>query len=115
RGTWRTKDTGIGRRNGASVLLPDGKVLLVNGWDEEGRLPGDRKRPQVLDPKTLAVDTFGAWHDDSRERGYHSFALLLKDGRVLIGGGIYPRVDGVEIASIGCERTDVRIYEPANL
>ena len=50
-----------------------------------------------------------------RAGGYHSFALLLKDGSVLIGGGISPKVDGVEISSIGCERNDVRIYRPAYL
>jgi hypothetical protein len=115
KGAWRSIDTGIGRRNAATVLLPDGRVLVMNGWDEDGNLPGDRRRPQIVDPATGKVDTFGPWADDAHDRGYHSFALLLKDGRVLLGGGIYPKVNGVQVTSIGCERTDLRIYEPAYL
>lgn len=113
--TWSSVDTGIGRRNAATVLLPDGKVLVMGGWDEDGNLPGDRRQPQVLDPRTKSVTTFPAWPDDPFSRGYHSFAILLKDGSVLTGGGISPKVDGVETSSIGCERNDVRIYRPGYL
>lgn len=112
---WTKIDTGIGRRNAATVLLPDGTVLLMGGWDEDGNLPGDRRQPQVFDPKTKTVKTFAAWTNDPYERGYHSFALLLKDGSVLVAGGVSPKVNGVEISSIGCERNDVRIYQPAYL
>jgi hypothetical protein len=115
KGAWRSIDTQIGRRNAATVLLPDGRVLVMNGWDEDGNLAGDRRRPQIVDPASGAVETFGAWSDDAHERGYHSFALLLKDARVLIGGGIYPKVNGTAVTSIGCERTDMRIYEPSYL
>jgi hypothetical protein len=117
KGTWRSIDTQIGRRNGASVLLPDGTVLLVGGSDEDvTNLPGDRKRPQILDPKSGKVTTFEPWKDDPNERGYHSFALLLKDGRVLVGGGIYGSGhDPNPVASIGCERTDLRVYSPSYL
>src|SRR4029079_13828691 len=54
---WTTIDTGIGRRNPATVLLPDGNVLLIGGSDQDGNLPGDRKRPQLLDPRTRKVTT----------------------------------------------------------
>lgn len=104
--TWRSIDTGIGRRNASSVLLPDGNVLLINGGTDERAFAGDRRQPQILNPKTGAITTLPAWPNDSRERGYHNFAILLKDGRVLIGGGISP------IGGIGCERPDVRIYSP---
>ena len=113
--SWAHVDMGIGRRNAATVLLPDGNVLVVGGWDEDGNLPGDRRMPQVLDPRTKQVTTYAAWPGDPFERGYHSFAVLLKDGSVLIGGGISPKVGGVELSSVGCERNDVRIYAPAYL
>jgi len=112
---WTSVDTGIGRRNPASVLLPDGNVLLVGGWDEDGNLPGDRRRPQILDPRTRKITTLAPWTNDAVERGYHSFAMLLKDGSVLLGGGVSPKVNGEEITSIGCERNDLRVYRPAYL
>ena len=112
---WTQVDTGIGRRNPASVLLPDGNVMLIGGWDEDGNLPGDRRRPQILDPRTRKVTTLAPWTNDTAERGYHSFAMLLKDGSVLVGGGVSPKVNGVEITSIGCERNDLRVYRPAYL
>jgi hypothetical protein len=112
---WSQVDMGIGRRNASTVLLPDGNVLVMGGWDEDGNLPGDRRQPQIFNPVTKQVSTFPAWPGDPFERGYHSFAILLKDGSVLIGGGISPKVNGVETSSIGCERNDVRIYRPGYL
>jgi len=103
---WRSINTGISRYNAASVLLPDGTTLIVNG---DGGNAGDRRRPQLLDPRTSTVATFPPWADDNGVRGYHSWALLLKDGRVLLGGGTNSEHD------IGCERPDLRIYEPAYL
>lgn len=108
-GTTRSIDTGIGRRNPSSVLLPDGTVLLINGGNDWRNFGGDRRRPQIVNLETGAVTNLNIWSGDSLERGYHSFALLLKDGRVLIGGGISP------IGDIGCERPDVRIYNPPYL
>ncbi|CAN5924925.1 hypothetical protein BH11MYX4_BH11MYX4_36620 [soil metagenome] len=112
---WTQSDSGIGRRNSSTILMPDGNVLLMNGWDEDGNLPGDRRRPQVFDPRTRTFQTFAPWTDDPFERGYHSFAILLKDGSVLVGGGTVPLVNGQAISSIGCERTDVRVYRPSYL
>jgi hypothetical protein len=108
-GATRSIDTGIGRRNPSSVLLPDGTVLLINGGNDWRNFGGDRRRPQIVNVETNAVTNLDAWPNDGLERGYHSFALLLKDGRVLIGGGISP------IGDIGCERPDVRIYNPPYL
>jgi len=103
---WRSIDTGISRYNAASVLLPDGTALVVNG---DGGNDGDRRRAQVIDPRTGSVTTMLPWTDDNGLRGYHSFALLLKDGRVLVGGGTNSE------HGIGCERPDLRIYEPGYL
>lgn len=106
---WSSVDTHIGRFHPASVLLPDGTVLIVNGGSKPG-FAGDSRQPQTIDPVTLAVTTWAAWPDDPRARGYHNIALLLKDGRVLVGGGIDPGD-----SRIWCERPDVRIYAPAYL
>lgn len=113
--SWSQHDSGIGRRNAATVLMPDGNVLLMGGSDEDGNLPGDRKRPQIYDPRSGAFQTFAPWTNDPLERGYHSFAILLKDASVLIGGGTVPLVNGQVVNEIGCERTDVRIYKPSYL
>lgn len=107
--TWSSVDTLIGRWHPASVLLPDGTVLIVNGEAKPG-FPGDQRQPQTIDPITHKVTTWPAWPDDSRVRGYHNIAILLKDGRVLLGGGIDP-----EHSTFACERPDVRIYSPAYL
>jgi len=105
-GSWRSLDTQIGRRNASSVLLPDGNVLVMSGDDDDRVLSGDRKRPQSIDPRAGRVTTFQPWPNDANERGYHNMALLLKDGRVLVGGGTYGA------GGIGCERPDLRIYNP---
>jgi len=107
--SWSSVDTNIGRWHPSSVLLPDGTVLIVNGEKKSGFL-GDPRRPQTIDPMTHKVTTWSAWPDDSRMRGYHNIALLLKDGRVLLGGGVDP-----DHAVQACERPDVRIYSPAYL
>ena len=107
--SWYSTDMGIVRDHPSSVLLPDGTVLVVNGG---GKLDfkGDRRQPQTFNPITREVKTWPHWPNDLGERGYHNIAILLKDGRVLIGGGL----DGSK-SQIWCERPDVRIYSPAYL
>lgn len=104
--SWTRLGTGIGRYHSTAVLVPNGDVYLLNGGRLDG-FYGDSRRPQRLDPVTGSVTTFSPWPDDPTERGYHSFALMLQDGRFLLGGGI----DGDHF-TIACERTDLRIYEP---
>lgn len=69
------------------MLLPDGTVLAVNGADKDELIaPGIEiavRTPELYDPKT------GRWTavaDQARDRTYHSSAILLADGRVLVGG-----------------------------
>lgn len=116
---WRSVDTGITRLRAASTLLPDGTVLLLSGeamWRDNDSI-GDRRRPTLFDPQSGQVIHLAPWSEDSEDRGYHNFSLLLKDGRVLVGGGrtLKRNSAGVEQFRIGCERTDVRIFSPPYL
>jgi hypothetical protein len=56
-----------------------------------------------------AVFTEDPWPDQASERGYHNIALLLKDGRILLGGGTYAN------GNVGCEHPTLRIYSPPYL
>lgn len=112
--SWRSFPMGIARSYPSAVLLPDGSVLVINGESGKGSSVGHQA--QLLDPTARVLSMpYPAWPDDPLERGFHSFALLLKDGRVLIGGGLAEdgRLDVDH--NIGCERPDVRIYHPPYL
>jgi len=88
-GTWgQGIDLGVRRRFPATVLLPDGKVLVVSGYDATYANPLIRNA-HYLDPRPpYSAATFSTGTAASGEtRGYHNVALLLPDGRVLIGGG----------------------------
>ncbi len=69
-----------------SVVLPDGKVLVIGGT-EAAKLFSDEGSvfaPEIWDP---ATDTWTSMTSLWVPRNYHSTALLLKDGRVLSAGG----------------------------
>ncbi len=109
---------GISRYQAASVLLPDGTVLLVNGHTHRDVIPsdpldGDLRKPQLLDPETGSVWTGTAWPDPNI-RGYHNFAVLLLDGRVLLGGGRSYETDQAK-THLTDERPSIRYYHPPYL
>ena len=71
----------------SGVLLPTGEAIAFSGSDrDEVALPGTEfpiKQAELWDPKT------GDWTpvaEAHRPRTYHNTAVLLPDGRVLIGG-----------------------------
>jgi len=112
--------TGISRIRAASILLPTGEVLILNG--EESYTPnsnlGDRRQPILFNPVTNKIKLLAAWTNDESDRGYHNFAILLKDGRVLLGGGrelIKDHESGLDIHRFGCEKPNLRIYSPPYL
>jgi hypothetical protein len=115
---WEDLDLGIGREFSTATWLPDGTVLLLNGYTSEAgspwaldNAPGGAdgvRRPQIIDPFKKTVHNEEPW-PEAVARGYHSIVLLLKDGRVLIGGGKDNSHD------TGCEKNEARIYSPPYL
>ena len=73
-----------------SVLLPDGKVLVVGGMSgytpisKERGVPDAVYQPEMYDP---ASDTWTLMAPQQKARVYHSTALLLPDARVISMGG----------------------------
>ncbi len=71
----------------SGVLLPDGSVFAVSGADrDEVALPGlgvPVRRAERFDP---ATETWTPMASAINPRTYHNTAMLLPDGRVLVGG-----------------------------
>lgn len=83
---WKTLSPipGPGRIHSNAVVLPDGTIFLAGGnskgsWDEPTH------QELLYDPATNSWTTLAA-NDPTINRGYHSTAVLLPDGRILIGG-----------------------------
>ncbi len=88
--TYDSRSTGSlnkGRWYGTGVLLPTGEVLVLSGADrDEVVLPGSGVpilEAEIFNPDT---ETFRTVATQQRPRTYHNSALLLPDGRVLVGG-----------------------------
>ncbi len=67
-----------------ATVLPDGRVLVTGGSGEPDKLVNVNNSAEIWNPATGAW-TVGA--SGNRARLYHSMALLLPDGSVLVGGG----------------------------
>ncbi|KAH6823557.1 glyoxal oxidase-related protein [Perilla frutescens var. hirtella] len=75
---------------GDMVLLPNGDVLIINGAGS-GTAGWELGRDPVLSPVIYRPDNpigsrFEVQSSSSTPRLYHSTAILLRDGRVLVGG-----------------------------
>ena len=79
------------RRQHNATVLPDGTVLVTGGQREGAfNAPLDEvgvREAERYDPRTGQWTTLAAMQ---RPRAYHSTALLLPDGRVLVAGGGAP-------------------------
>ena len=82
-----TSLTEVGRLWADSVVLPNGKVMVVGGSAVINEAEGVSYRPEVWDPSTEQWSLMAA---SQRMRLYHSTAILLKDGRILVSGGGSP-------------------------
>jgi galactose oxidase len=74
------------RALGHAVVLPNGQVVVVGGSTRPKLFSDDYavKVPELWDPGSR---TFAVMPPHAVARPYHSVALLLIDGRVLVGGG----------------------------
>jgi len=74
-------DMNVPRDKVNSVLLPDGRVLIVGGIDTLA----DGGPAEIFDPEDPSSG-FEIGPSMLHKRGYHSTAILLPDGSVLVGG-----------------------------
>ncbi len=70
----------------SSVVLPNGEVV-VTGGQEVPRLFTDERAIMTTEIWNPDSETFRTAAPMSVPRTYHSFSLLLPDGRVVVGGG----------------------------
>ncbi|MGE3638156.1 MAG: galactose oxidase-like domain-containing protein [Pirellulales bacterium] len=99
------------RRQNNATILADGTVLItggtdVTGWNDPNGLIATA---EIWDPVTEEV-TQVASANTNIYRGYHSTALLLPDGRVLVTGGDHD-YGGV----IPGQNTNAEVFSPAYL
>jgi hypothetical protein len=87
----RVGDMAFGRRQLNATLLPDGKVLVTGGTSSPS---ADEQSGAVFEAEMYNPDTevWSTMAPMQVKRVYHSTALLLPDGRVLVAGGGMPPV-----------------------
>src|SRR5207248_5137018 len=85
--TTSTGNLSTGRWYSTAVQLPDGTVAAFSGADrDEVESPGTEipvTTPEIFDP---ATNTWTPAAGQAHPRSYHNTAVLLPDGRVLVGG-----------------------------
>jgi hypothetical protein len=113
--TWqRTGSMRYARYYPNATLLPDGTVLVTGGTRQQSNPQGNALQGAVYaaelwDPKT------GQWTTMSSMRVprlYHSTAILLPDGRVLVAGGGEPESTGEPKGAI---HQNMQIFSPPYL
>jgi hypothetical protein len=82
---WKyTTPMNTARKEGNSVVLPDGTVLAVGGAWGPAAYGNPVRQAEVFDPES---ETWTPLASQQAPRMHHSTALLLPDGRVLSAGG----------------------------
>jgi hypothetical protein len=102
----RTGDLAHPRINATGVLLPDGKVLVIGGHNlhKFNTTSTPSNQAELYDP---ILDTWTPMATMSVPRMYHSIALLIPDGRVVVAGGYDPNNPAADN-----NRKSLEFYEP---
>ena len=106
--TGSIKPTGsmtIARNNPTATLLADGRVLITGGQIDNPSLEAFASA-EIYDPKT---GTFSSTGSMTTARVRHT-ATLLRDGRVLITGGL--NGSGRDLPDLGNSLASAEIYDP---
>ncbi|KAK4354422.1 hypothetical protein RND71_026616 [Anisodus tanguticus] len=87
---WTMETMPLARTMGDMVILPNGNVLIINGA-ASGTAGWQISRNPVLSPVIYRPDSpfdsrFEVQNPNTIPRMYHSTTVLLRDGRVLVGG-----------------------------
>jgi hypothetical protein len=97
------------RRQLNTVVLPDGKVMAIGGTSGGGfnNFTGTERSTEMWDPDK---DEWTMMAGEQVERLYHSTAMLLPDGRILVAGGGLPGPTGG-----GGDNYNIEMYSPPYL
>jgi hypothetical protein len=104
--TWRSVGSlHLPRRHLNATLLPDGRVLVTGGTSSPGFNDGAEavRIAEIWNPQSETWSTLASM---KTKRVYHSTAVLLPDGRVLVAGGGQPNAEG------DADHRDVEIFSP---
>ena len=107
---WRygADDMAQPRRQNNATILADGTVLITGGTSGSNNDPaGAVTTAEIFDPITEQVTQVAT--ASNIYRGYHSTAILLPDGSVLVAGGEHDH----NLIGPFVQNYDAEIYEPA--
>ncbi|KAF9618924.1 hypothetical protein IFM89_002919 [Coptis chinensis] len=84
--SWRVETMPLERVMGNMILLPNGDVLIINGAGAGTAGWENGINPMLYQPNNPFGLRFEVLNASSIPSLYHSTAILLRDGRILVGG-----------------------------
>lgn len=88
-----------GRINATATLLPDGRVILIGGYNESGRIATAEAYDPAFDTSYQVYDHFSNIGTLNTARAYHT-ATLLPSGEILVAGGVGATSDNLNSAEV---------------